>query len=99
MSNWPGRLFASGASRCACDMPKASLVQGSVRHSFMVPSCVLDHPFFSGALGQLGQFKLQLGICLIPFLGGTWQLGLDFCLAHFRSLGTRMSTAPDESQS
>src|SRR5438874_4878552 len=99
MSNWPGRLFASGASRCACDMRKAFLVQGSVRHSFMVPSCVLDHPFFSGALGQLGQFKLQLGIRLISFLGGTWQLGLAFRLGQFRSLGKRISPAPDESQS
>src|SRR5439155_14977158 len=99
MSNWPGRLFASGASRCACDMRKASLVQRSVCHSswYQLASWIIRSS--SGALGQLGQFKLQLGIRLISFLGGTWQLGLNFRLGQFRSLGKRISPAPDESQS
>jgi hypothetical protein len=66
---------------------------------FMVPACVLDYPFSSGALEQFGEFKLQFDIGLVPFLGSTWQLGLDFGLGQFRNLGKRISPAPDESQS
>src|SRR5438128_4569820 len=98
MSHWPGRLFAIGASRCACDMRKASLVQRSVCHSswYQLASWIIRS---SRALEQLGEFKLQFDIGLVPLLGRTRQLGLDFRLGQFRNLGKRASPAPDESQS